>query len=843
MGSSSSKFKKYLQHGDEYAAMQVYQSSSELRKALQPNYSYGDHHNHNTPLHYAAKHAMKHLIRTFISDLGGNPNRRNGLQQTALHCVCNIGRKKSPSALERRAYSVILLLSWRGPILANGERERIEVNAKDQYGYTALHYAAQSGLRKCIEYLVAHGADVFLENHDGLTPCDLAVREGQHHVAQFLESKMVFSSGTPEQVLTEASGPRASSLDDEEDQEEEQMDEEEEVYSGLRAQDLQEAKDQLLVETADMLHVPLFTAEVLLRHAEWSKENLLEQWIVDPINTCRLAGIQPPYSALMRPSSISQFEKISREYHNEDHQKLLQQQQTQLPMPMPKSSRPPSVLSHLKPKIHSEASFIVDEELAEDGILCEICCDLMTPHPLDNEMNCGHKFCTKCWKHYLHNKIQEGNAHHILCPAFDCDTLVPQLVIERHVSPQMARKYLKFDINAFVETNKTIRWCPFPACQRAVNFAESNYESGQQTNVISHAVDCGEGHFFCWECGSDAHAPVPCSLWNMWMSRCNRVNPSELRSTTQDFQEAANCLWLVTHCKPCPKCHSPIQKNDGCNHMKCSKCKHDFCWVCLESWRKHSSATGGYFRCNRFTAFRSEEEAALAGNGSGAGSGKQLMSEKSRKLREINRFVHFFTRFKNHENSRRMEEPLLLAAKRKRELMQMSLGTDDSDLGTLARNTKFYLDGVKELLKARQILCGSYAYGFYLDCESELVKRSSENEGMIIKTSPQGLSIFEFMQNELEEATERLCEVIARPYLRTPRKDIIQVIHFCRRKRQEFLRACYRGLVPPESKESRLPKGKGTSPNKRVSAIARYQVSSGKMTVSKHFNQDMVLFS
>lgn len=37
-------------------------------------------------------------------------------------------------------------------------------------------------------------------------------------------------------------------------------------YNGLRAQDLQEAKDQLLVETADMLSVPLFTAEALLRN-------------------------------------------------------------------------------------------------------------------------------------------------------------------------------------------------------------------------------------------------------------------------------------------------------------------------------------------------------------------------------------------------------------------------------------------------------------------------------------------------------------------------------------------------------------------------------------------------
>lgn len=58
MGSTSSKFKKYLQHGDEFAAMQIYQSSPELRKNLDPNLSYGESHHHNTALHYAAKHGM-----------------------------------------------------------------------------------------------------------------------------------------------------------------------------------------------------------------------------------------------------------------------------------------------------------------------------------------------------------------------------------------------------------------------------------------------------------------------------------------------------------------------------------------------------------------------------------------------------------------------------------------------------------------------------------------------------------------------------------------------------------------------------------------------------------------
>lgn len=47
------------------------------------------------------------------------------------------------------------------------------------------------------------------------------------------------------------------------------------MYSGLRTQDLQEAKDQLLVETSDMLHIPLFTAEALLRDNGKQKYNSL----------------------------------------------------------------------------------------------------------------------------------------------------------------------------------------------------------------------------------------------------------------------------------------------------------------------------------------------------------------------------------------------------------------------------------------------------------------------------------------------------------------------------------------------------------------------------------------
>ncbi|EFX61863.1 hypothetical protein DAPPUDRAFT_37987, partial [Daphnia pulex] len=89
--------------------------------------------------------------------------------------------------------------------------------------------------------------------------------------------------------------------------------------------------------------------------------------------------------------------------------------------------------------------------------------------------------------------------------------------------------------------------------------------------------------------------------------------------------------------------------------------------------------------------------------------------------------------------------------------------------------TRFIEEGIRELLKARRILCGSYVYGYYL-----------EDNGY-------NKTIFEFMQNELESFTEKLSEMVARPYLRTPRSTIVDMTLKVRRKRHEFIRAVSKG--------------------------------------------------
>ncbi|TMS10542.1 Ankyrin repeat and IBR domain-containing protein 1 [Larimichthys crocea] len=695
MGNTATKFRKALINGDEVLACQLYESNQQFKEALDPNATYGESYQHNTPLHYAARHAMTRLLRSFLSK-DGNPNKRNVHNETSLHLLC-MGPQilTSEGALhprisrpyedkQRRAECLQIILSWTGAKLDHGEYESADVNATDNKKYTCLHYAAASGMKTCVEFLVQREADLFAENENRETPCDCAEKQHHKELALCLESQMVFS------LAPEAEGIEAeyAALD------------RRELYEGLRPQDLRRLKDMLIVETADMLQAPLFTAEALLRAHDWDKEKLLEAWMINAEECCQRSGVQMPNPP---PTGYNAWDT--------------------LPSPRTPRTTRSSITSP------DQISLMpADEEVS----LCGICMSSISVFEEPVDMSCGHEFCRGCWEGFLNLKIQEGEAHNIFCPAFDCYQLVPVEVIESVVSREMDKRYLQFDIKAFVENNPAIRWCPQAGCERAVRL--NNQGPGTSTSdslsfplLRAPAVDCGKGHLFCWECQGEAHEPCDCETWKLWLQKVNEMRPEELAGVSEAYEDAANCLWLLSNAKPCANCKSPIQKNEGCNHMQCAKAE-----------KKHKS------------------------------------------FQELDRFMHYYTRFKNHEHSYQLEQRLLKTAKEKMEQLSRALSGREGG----PPDTTFIEDAVLELLKTRRILKCSYPYGFFLE------PKSTKKE------------IYELMQTDLEMVTEDLAQKVNRPYLRTPRHKIIRAACLVQQKRQEFLASVARGVAPNDSPEA-----------------------------------------
>lgn len=92
-----------------------------------------------------------------------------------------------------------------------------------------------------------------------------------------------------------------------------------------------------------------------------------------------------------------------------------------------------------------------------------------------------------------------------------------------------------------------MKWCPFAGCNRAISRPEM--PAPPQLSIphmkppleTSQAVDCGNGHYFCWECSGDAHEPCSCDKWNEWHQRITDVKPEESKSSDHGDPVQTSC--------------------------------------------------------------------------------------------------------------------------------------------------------------------------------------------------------------------------------------------------------------------------------------------------------------
>lgn len=267
-----------------------------------------------------------------------------------------------------------------------------------------------------------------------------------------------------------------------------------------------------------------------------------------------------------------------------------------------------------------------------------------------------------------------------------------------------------------------IKWCPTPNCERAV-YASESIETVLCDNCRNK---------FCFKCNFEAHVPIDCRIRVAWVEKC------------QNESETAN--WILANTKSCPKCNIRIEKNSGCNHMICTKCKFHFCWVCLGDWNEHNASRSGYYNCNKF-----KEENV------------NVKDEKQKAKRELDRYLHYYKRYAAHDLSGRYARKQLKQAEDKMIEMQ-------NDTGTGWVEVQFLGDAVKQLIENRRVLKYTYALAYYLP-------------------PGQSKTLFEHNQSDLERFTEMLSELTEKEWNNMQKAEITNQMMVTRRFMKRIIEA------------------------------------------------------
>lgn len=417
---------------------------------------------------------------------------------------------------------------------------------------------------------------------------------------------------------------------------------------------------------------------------------------------CKAIQVLPSLAKVLLHTQRWQVEEITRQHNNNPH-KLLAECRI---CPLNK------ILIH-----HS-----FQETKAPSSFLCPVClCGSETAFSL----NCGHWYCSDCWVSNFNVQITAGRSTGIECMGRGCNILVPEdFVLHLLTNPILRERYQECTFRDHVKSHPSLRFCGGASCRVVVRA-----ESCKAKRVF--CKHCGTS--FCFRCGLDYHAPTDCDTIKKWFTKC------------ADDSETAN--YISAHTKDCPKCNVCIEKNGGCNHMHCSKCKYDFCWICLGDWKAHGSE---YYECSRY------RENPNISNESAHAQAREALKK----------YLFYFERWENHAKSLKLEEQTVAKIKERIDEKVMKSSGTWIDWQ--------YLIGATDLLKkCRYTLQYTYPYAYYLD------------------KAPRK-QLFEYQQSQLEAEVENLSWKVERAEI-TDRGDLENQMDVAEKRRlilvKDFLEA------------------------------------------------------
>eukprot|EP00455_Lapot_gusevi_P005860 TRINITY_DN12502_c0_g1_i2.p1 TRINITY_DN12502_c0_g1~~TRINITY_DN12502_c0_g1_i2.p1 ORF type:complete len:417 (+),score=79.85 TRINITY_DN12502_c0_g1_i2:185-1252(+) len=212
-------------------------------------------------------------------------------------------------------------------------------------------------------------------------------------------------------------------------------------------------------------------------------------------------------------------------------------------------------------------TLLIDPKTLPPGhkFTCSVCYD---EYDLDGIIvfdECKHFLCVEDMRENIRVQIMSGNAKELKCHEMDCKRPITYQEVRRVVPPEVFEVYQRFLTEAHLRSDPNCRWCPKAGCGTPmIGLGED------RPMMVCPRAECR--FTYCFNCKEEWHADATCQQYQQWKIENNEADKRYLE-------------WAAQNTKPCPACRSPIQKNGGCNHMKCISCKHEFCWLCSEKYK------------------------------------------------------------------------------------------------------------------------------------------------------------------------------------------------------------------------------------------------------------------
>ncbi|CAJ1959325.1 unnamed protein product [Cylindrotheca closterium] len=739
-----------------------------------------------------------------------------------------------------RIDAAFTLLSWSQKSTGVG----VSLNAVDDLGRSALHYAAEMGRSEICSAIMSNFETMYtiVDEIGSRTPCECAARQGHKELAAQLEARALLyvdPSGLDDELMASVETPYTD------DEDGNALAPPFNWFKTLKSSEVRKEREKRMEGGLERMREAIRQVEADPKSKRYQSSGSDDDEDLSPeelklrreaangnvnsvIEAIEGDSDEAPDFSQLQDSHIERFFA----YHRWDTYDAVDAFK----------KNPFNAFKKAQIQIPSAP---VEETKTSEERTCPICFDTIEKSAKWMKFGdgCGHAFCTDCLEGYVMDCAKSLTpVSKMKCPQHGCHGSIGEKFIEKLMKDhrKTSNRIEEATIRHFVSSSYDFKFCNHPGCTGVVKkmpqkfFSRSGYDPDLQDycgavctagpknrcppgssptltydgvedskyNSCRSKAQPQRAHRFCFKCGESMHWPVPCDKLKDWKNKMREeIGEVEEEETGANADDLAMKIWMKANTKACPQCEVLIEKNDGCNHMTCvnPSCRYEFCWICLRDWKLHGSATGGYFRCNIWkeegegdnpdAAAAAAAEAVVnanegdAENDDGYGTAIYSARQQYRKRQDVNRFLHHYTRYEAHGQSARLERNMAQnATKRLAPVVTAAIEFDGSPAFNFSgKGLSFIHSAFTELLECRSTLKYSYAYTFFRYPTFFHFRRIDE-----LNNIRREKAMFEKCQSELETITEQMSDVLARSHIRASQVQISFLTATAAEKRVDF---------------------------------------------------------